>query len=67
MLSIIIPAYNEKERLPRCLDSLSLFCQARSYPIEVLIVENGSTDNTYEIANQFSKESHNFRVIREQQ
>jgi len=67
MLSIIIPAYNEADRLPRCLDSLSHFCQAQSYPIEVLIVENGSTDNTYEIANQFSKESPNFRVIREQQ
>lgn len=47
MLSIIVPAYNEEKRLPKCLESLSLFCQTQSYPIEVLIVENGSTDNTY--------------------
>lgn len=65
MLSIIVPAYNEEKRLPKCLESLSLFCQAQSYPIEVLIVENGSADDTYEIANQFSKENPNFHVIRE--
>lgn len=67
MLSIIVPAYNEEKRLPKCLEALSIFCRTQPFPIDVLIVENGSTDNTYEIADDFSKQNSNFRVIREQQ
>ena len=57
-LSIIIPAYNEEDRLPDTLDKVSSFLREQSYPAEVLVVDNNSTDQTAEIildySNQFS-------------
>ena len=47
LVSIIIPAFNAAPRLPFCLQS----CLAQTYPnLEVLIVDNGSTDETVAIA-----------------
>lgn len=50
--SIIIPAKNEQGYLPACLDSLAQL----DYPpsrYEVLVIDNGSTDNTVAIARQY--------------
>ncbi|MCL2790717.1 MAG: glycosyltransferase [Desulfobulbus sp.] len=50
--SIIIPAKNEQKHLPSCLDSLSQL----DYPqeaYEILVIDNGSTDNTVAIAKQY--------------
>ena len=49
-LSIIIPAYNEEMRLPDTLNKTAAFLQAQGFTYEVLVVENGSTDRTLEIA-----------------
>jgi len=51
-ISIVIPTYNEEKNLPFCLDALL----AIDYPkknFEVIIVDNGSTDNTKEIAKNY--------------
>ncbi len=45
-LSIIIPAYNEAKRLPPSLQKIAEFLRKQSFQSEVLIVENGSTDDT---------------------
>lgn len=50
LLSIILPAYNEEDRLPECMEKVSSFVAAHQEPIEVLIIENGSRDRTYEMA-----------------
>lgn len=54
-LSVIIPAYNEENRLPVTLEQVFLFLSEQPYSAEVLVVENGSHDRTYEIAQSFSK------------
>jgi glycosyltransferase involved in cell wall biosynthesis len=41
-LSIIIPVYNEENRLPQTLDELSAFCARQPYSTEIVVVENGS-------------------------
>ena len=64
LLSIIIPAYNEEQRLPRSLESIVAFIEEQPYPIEVLIVENGSRDRTLEIAEQFAASDPQVRVMR---
>jgi dolichyl-phosphate beta-glucosyltransferase len=66
-LSIIIPAYNEETRLPGALEQIAQFLNAQPYTTEVLIVENGSTDLTCEIAGQFAAGHSQFRLIRETQ
>lgn len=55
-VSIIIPAYNEELRLPPTLHQIATFLRAQSYTAEVIVVENGSTDNTVGAVEQFSRE-----------
>ncbi|MGQ9490479.1 MAG: dolichyl-phosphate beta-glucosyltransferase [Anaerolineae bacterium] len=63
LLSIIIPAYNEEKRLPRSLDKIVAFVQQQLEPMEVLIVENGSTDRTTEIAEAYAARYPFIRVL----
>ncbi|NOX60641.1 MAG: glycosyltransferase family 2 protein [Chloroflexi bacterium] len=63
LLSIIIPAYNEENRLPRSLDEILSWRQSVPYEVEVLVVENGSTDRTTEVAEAYAREHANVRVL----
>ena len=64
LLSIIIPAHNEEKRLPPTLEQVFAFLEQQNYEAEVLVIENGSTDRTYEIAQDFASQHQNLRVIR---
>ena len=59
-LVIIIPAHNEEEFLPQCLDS---FVRQRRQPDLLLLVDDGSTDGTAAIASQFAREHPWIRVL----
>lgn len=65
LLSIIIPAYNEEKRLPGALEQILQLLQEQDYPAEVLVVENGSQDRTFEIAAAFADWHPAFRAIHE--
>jgi len=65
-LSIIIPAYNEQRRLGASLKEVLGFLSGQQYIGEVLIVENGSSDNTFEIAQSAARENPSVRAVREQ-
>lgn len=45
-LSIVIPAYNEADRLPQTLSAISRFFRTRSEIVELIVVDDGSTDDT---------------------
>lgn len=62
-LSIIYPAHNEEMRLPDTLQKTAGFVQAQSYPVEVLVVENGSSDRTLQIAQDFASRYPFLRVM----
>lgn len=66
-LSIIIPAHNEENRLPSTLEQVFDFLAKQSYTAEVVVVENGSRDRTYEIARDFAKQDENLRVVQNEQ
>lgn len=66
-LSIIIPAHNEEKRLPQTLEQVFAFLKSQTYTAEVLVVENGSNDRTFEVAEAYSREHPALRVIREEQ
>lgn len=53
ILTIIIPAYNVEKTLARCLDTLIDIRLIGK--IEILIINDGSTDNTLDLANQYKK------------
>lgn len=60
-ISILIPARNEEQNISVLLDSIL----AQDYPnYEVIILDDGSTDNTFAFANNFAKKNSNFRVIK---
>lgn len=66
-LSIIIPAHNEANRLPRTLEQVFAYLKLQNYSSEVVVVENGSSDNTLELATHFIKEHSNLVVVQEHQ
>lgn len=54
-LSIIIPAYNEEHRLPASLQKIDEFLARQAYTAEVIVVENGSTDRTSALVEEFQQ------------
>lgn len=66
-MSIIIPAHNEEGRLPRTLGQIFDFLKTQPYSVEVIIVENGSSDRTLEAAQEFSNQHPNLIIYQEQQ
>lgn len=49
-LSVVLPAYNEQTRLARSLPAIVDFLRSRSYTWEIIVVDDGSTDATAEMA-----------------
>lgn len=62
--SIVIPAHNEQNRLPGTLEQVFHFLEQQSFTSEVIVVENGSTDNTRQIAEGFATQHENLRVLK---
>lgn len=52
-LSFVIPAYNEEKYIGPCLESILQEIKNRPYVIEIIVVNNASTDKTKEIAQSF--------------
>ena len=60
LISVIIPVYNVRDYLERCLRSVA----AQDYPnFEVLLVDDGSTDGSGEICEQWSGKDFRFRTF----
>lgn len=60
LISIIVPVYNIKEYLPRCVDSL----REQTYPnIEILLVDDGSTDGTGVLCDELAAKDGRIRVF----
>jgi dolichyl-phosphate beta-glucosyltransferase len=67
LLSIIIPAHNEEHRLPSTLDTIDAFFKEQPYQAEVVVVENGSRDNTLAFCHAYEQRVNWLRVFHEDQ
>lgn len=63
-LTFIIPAYNCENSLRRCVASIENDIQESSAPCEVLIIENGSTDKTWCVAEVLREEHENIVLLK---
>ncbi len=59
-ISIVIPVYNSKDYLTECLDSV---LEQTYKDIEVILVNDGSTDGSGEICNSYAQKDNRVRVI----
>ena len=59
--TVIIPCYNVEHYVAECLDSM--LNQNTSYNVEIITIDDGSTDSTAEILRQYSTRMTNFRII----
>ena len=62
-LSIVIPAYNEQERLESTLRAYLAYCRPRR-TVEVIVVDDGSTDDTTPLVERLGAELPELRLIR---
>jgi dolichyl-phosphate beta-glucosyltransferase len=51
--SIIIPAYNESQRLPASLDKILAYIAQKNWTAEVVVVNDGSRDNTADVVRKY--------------
>jgi len=59
-LSVIIPAHNESQNILNALEKISSFLNKKRYDYEIIVSEDGSTDNTFQLSKDYAK--HNRRV-----
>ena len=62
--SIVIPAYNESARLGATLERVLAFVNQQGWDAEVIVVDDGSTDNTAAIARSYAQNNINNDVLR---
>jgi glycosyltransferase involved in cell wall biosynthesis len=62
-LSIIVPAYNEEQRITPTLDSLSAFLATTGARYEIVVVDDGSKDGTVALCRKLAERIEGLRVI----
>ncbi|MBP3708096.1 MAG: glycosyltransferase family 2 protein [Clostridia bacterium] len=59
-ISIAVPVYNSEKYIERCLESIKLQTYRN---IEIIIIDDGSTDNSGKICDRYAQEDERFRVF----
>ncbi|OGH15226.1 MAG: hypothetical protein A2860_03645 [Candidatus Levybacteria bacterium RIFCSPHIGHO2_01_FULL_37_33] len=64
-LSVVIPSYNERANLQKgVLDKVEHYLSGQKYSWEVIVVDDGSTDGSVEIVENFVEENSHFKLIK---
>ncbi len=64
MISVVIPAYNEEENIPILYEKLKKVLDNLGEDYEIIFVDDGSTDGTYEILKEIAQKDKKVKVIR---
>lgn len=63
-LSVVIPAYNEAESLPELIAGIVRVCRSGSWRYEIIVVDDGSQDNSWQILQQLKSQYTELRAFR---
>src|SRR5690349_8514363 len=63
-LSVVIPAYNEERRLPKAIEQIGSYLGAHTLRSEILVVDDGSTDATPKLIEEYRGKYPGMRLIR---
>ncbi len=63
-ISVVIPLYNEEESLPELCEWISKVMKANQYSYEVLLIDDGSTDNSWEVIEALRRQNDAIKGIR---
>ena len=62
-LSVIIPAYNEEKRIAATLLDIDKYLRQQNYDYEIIVVSDGSTDNTVSVVRNLKSQISNLKII----
>ncbi len=62
-LSVVIPAYNEGQRISQTLEETDRYLRKQNYGYEIIVVDNGSNDNTCDLVKEYQEKGVNLRQI----
>ena len=62
-LSVVIPAFNEESRLPTTLARVKSYLEGKAIPNEVIVVDDGSQDKTFAVAQQIHSGIPQLRIL----
>lgn len=63
-LSIVVPVYNEEENVRPLYEKIRAVCESIGKPFEVLFVDDGSQDGTFEVLSELREQEPHLAVIR---
>lgn len=63
LLSVVIPAYNEEKRIHKILEAISKYQELHNFPMEVIVILDGTPDNTLTAALNFQNRVKGLKVI----
>ncbi len=62
-LSVVVPCYNEEQRLPRSIELIERYLDARREPYELILVDDGSADGTRKVMEQAAARHAGVRIV----
>jgi dolichyl-phosphate beta-glucosyltransferase len=62
VLSVVVPCYNEEQRLPRTIEQIETFLDARGEDHEVVLVDDGSADGTRKVMEAAARANPSVRI-----
>ncbi len=63
-LSVVVPAFNEAESLPELAEWVDKVCTSSSIDYELIVIDDGSSDNTWEVLQHLAAKNSNIRCVR---
>ncbi len=63
-LSVVIPAFNEEQRLPKAVAAVTAYLTKQTYASEIIVVDDGSTDGTANVVQELIRTHRDLKLLR---